>query len=434
MNCDEAIAYIHSAGWHRGVPGLERIRTLMEALGNPQDELRFLHIAGTNGKGSVSAMLDSVLRAGGYRVGLFTSPYIRNFRERIRMDGAMIEEDELAGITEIVRAKAEQIAITPTEFELICAIAFVYYRRKNPDFVVLEVGLGGRLDPTNLIRTSVISVITGVDFDHTELLGNTIQSIAAEKAGIVKENVPVLYGGCQTSACRTIRSIAEQRHAVFYGVDRSSCRVIEQTLDGTVMDFRDYRGLRLSLLGSYQPQNAATALTALHILQERGIVTLSEEAIRRGLSDVRWMARFELLSKNPVILYDGGHNPQGVTEAVRSIQTYFPEQKVYLLSGVMADKDYDSMIRALEPVTERAFTVTPENPRALDAESYADCFCQHKIPAHSYTSLAEAAEDAVRESIRQHVPLVCLGSLYLYNGIVDEIGRVLHADRQAAEK
>lgn len=425
MNCDEAIAYIHSVGWHRGAPGLERIRTLMEALGNPQDDLRFLHVAGTNGKGSVSAMLDSVLRAAGYRVGLFTSPYIRNFRERIRMEGEMIGEDELAEIAGIVRSKAEETAITPTEFELICAIAFVYYHRKRPDFVVLEVGLGGRLDPTNIIQTPLISIITGVDFDHTELLGNTIQSIAAEKAGIIKENVPVLYGGNQTSACRTIRSIAEQRHADFYGVDRSSCRITEQTLDGTVMDFQNYRGLKLSLLGSYQPQNAVTALTALNILEERGALAVPEKAIRRGLSEVRWMARFELLSQNPVILYDGGHNPEGVGGAVRSIKTYFPEQKVYILSGVMADKDYDAMVRELGAVTEKAFTVTPENPRALDAESYAACFRQHKIPAEPYATVLEAVGDAVRESIRQHVPLVCLGSLYLYNTVVEEIERAI---------
>ena len=420
MTCEQAIQYIHSNSWKGQRPGLERIRALLAALGDPQKAVRCIHVAGTNGKGSVCAMLDSILRAAGYRVGLFTSPYIRRFQERMRADGEMIGDEELAEITEFVRPHAEAMEDRPNEFELITAIGFEFFRRRKVEYVVLEVGLGGRLDPTNIIEDPLLSIITDIDFDHTAQLGNTIQAIAAEKAGIIKEGRPCLFGGRDSSACRTIRSIAALRHSPFYTVDRSDYRVTHISLDGTVFDFQNYIGLRLPLLGSYQPFNAAIVLTALRIIEKDG-VTGTEEDLRRGLESVRWPARFELIRRDPITICDGGHNPQGVAAAVKSIQAYFSEQKVHILTGVMLDKDFDEMIETLKPVTAHAFTVQPDNPRALSAEAYAAHFVNHKIPATAYKSVAEAVKAATEASLRDQKPLICLGSLYLYNAVIEVI-------------
>lgn len=423
MTCQEAIQYIHAFPWHSTKPGLERITALLDAIGNPQRAVRCIHVAGTNGKGSVCAMLDSVLRAAGYRTGLFTSPYIRNFRERIRVDGDMIGESELAEITEFIMPYAEALDEKPNVFELITAIGFECFRRRGVDIVVLEVGLGGRLDPTNVIENPLLSIITGIDFDHTEQLGNTLQAIAAEKAGIIKEGRPCLFGGRESSACRTIRSIASLRDAPFHTVDRSDYHVRETSLDGTVFDFEHYTNLRLPLLGSYQPSNAAIVLTALRILEQEEGITGTEEALRAGLLAVRWPARFELLSRDPVIICDGGHNPQGIAAAVKSLQTYFPEQKARILTAVMADKNYDEMIELLRPVVEHAYTVDLGNARALPAETYAKYLRSHHIEATPYASVRDALAHAIDDCRRDGTPLLCLGSLYLYNAVLDALGK-----------
>ncbi len=422
MTVTQAIEYIHAHAKSHGKPGPDRIRKLLAALGNPQHAVRCIHVGGTNGKGSVCAMLDSILRAQGLRTGLFTSPYIRRFNERIQVGGEQIDDEALAEITARIQPIADAMEEQPNEFELITAIGFECFRRKEVDCVILEVGLGGRLDPTNIIESPWLSIITDIDFDHTELLGNTIQAIATEKAGIIKAERPCLYGGRDSSASRTVRAAAKRLNAPFYTVDRSDCRVREMTLEGTVFDFQNEHGLRLPLLGSYQPFNAAIVLTAIEILREKGLV-ISEEAIRNGLSAVRWPARFEVMQHDPLVICDGGHNPQGVAAAVKSVQTYFPEQKVHVLTGVMADKDYDEMIENLKPIVAHAFTVTPENPRALKAELYAQYFVNHKIPASSYPNVGAALEEALNAARRDGCPLLCLGSLYLYDAIATALGK-----------
>lgn len=422
MTSQEALSYIHALPKSASHPDLEHTRALLALLGNPQNAYRCIHVAGTNGKGSFCAISDSVLRAAGYRVGLFTSPFIRTFEERIRVNGVPISADELAEITEAVKIKAEQLPLPPSEFEFITAVGFEYFRRRRVDLAVLEVGLGGRLDPTNVIKDPLLSVITGIDFDHTEFLGNTIQSIAAEKGGIIKNGFPSLYGGADSSACRTLSSVASSRRSAFHTVDYSRLRVQSYSLRETVLDFGELKELRLPLLGSYQPRNVATALTAMEILAERDGLRISEKAIRQGLSDVRWSARFELLrAADPIIIFDGSHNPQGVAFAVKSIREYFPEQKVNILSGVMADKDYDGMIEAMKPVTECAFTTAVKNPRTLSAEAYAAHFLEHHISARSFESAEECVRTAIEESRAKKLPLICLGSLYLYRELADLI-------------
>lgn len=413
MNYEQALTYIHSVNWTFCKPGLERITALCAALGDPQKKLRFIHVAGTNGKGSTSAMLASILQSAGYRTGLYTSPYIRTFCERIRIDGENIPQNVLANLTERIRPIADAMADKPTEFELITALAFAYFAEQGCDVVVLEVGLGGRLDSTNVIENTVLSIITGIDFDHTALLGNTIEEIAKEKAGIIKSGRPVLFGGGKGAAYDTVLGVALEKNAPFWCVDRSSYKEREATLAGTRFDYSHYTDLRLPLLGAYQPYNATLVLTAIDLLNEGGF-SVDEDAVRRGLSSVRWPARFELLSQDPIIIYDGGHNPEGVRAAVESIKAYFGNQRVNILSGVMADKDKGEMIETVKEVAARAFAVTPNNPRALAAEDYAAQLASHGIFATAYASVAEGVRAAIESSKKEGIPLVCLGSLYLY--------------------
>ena len=421
MTSQEALHYIHSTHKNPSHPNLEHIRALLAALGNPQNAYRCIHVAGTNGKGSFCAMSDAILRAAGYRVGLFTSPFIRQFEERIRVNGEPIPQADLAEITALVKEKAEQLPAPPAEFELITVIGFEYFRRCKVDLVVLEVGLGGRLDPTNVIQDPLLSVITGIDFDHMEFLGNTIQAIAAEKGGIIKPGYPSFYGGHDSSACGTLTAIAATRHSKLYAVDCSRLKIKSYSLTETVFDFGDLKDLRLPLLGVYQPKNAASVLTAMEILAERDGLRVPESAIRQGLASVRWDARYELLRTDPIVIFDGSHNPQGVHYAVKSAEVYFPEQKVNILSGVMADKDYDGMIEAMRPIAASVYTTAPGNPRALPAEEYAEHFIAHKIPAKSFASVSECVHTAIAESRAQNRPLLCLGSLYLYRELVETL-------------
>lgn len=416
MNYEQALEYIHSVNWTFCKPGLERITELCRSLGDPQKKLRFIHVAGTNGKGSTSAMLASILQSAGYRTGLYTSPYIRTFCERIRVDGENIPKETLASLTERIRPIADAMEDKPTEFELITALAFAYFAECACDVVVLEVGLGGRLDSTNVIENTALSIITGIDFDHTALLGNTIQEIAAEKAGIIKQGRPVLFGGNEGDAYDTVFSVATEKNALFYTVDRSSYRQREATLNGTTFDYLHYTDLHLPLLGAYQPYNATLVLTAIGLLNEQGFA-IDERAVRKGLASVRWPARFELLSRDPIIIYDGGHNPEGVRAAVASVKAYFGDVRVNILSGVMADKERGEMIETMKPVTARAFTVTPNNPRSLAAKDYAAQLVSYGISASSYDSVAEGAKAAIESSRKEGIPLICLGSLYLYEEV-----------------
>jgi len=426
MNYQETLTYIHSVSGHFCKPGLERITALCDALGNPERSLRFIHVAGTNGKGSFCAMTESILRAAGYRTGLYTSPYIKEFNERMRVNGENISNEELVELTELVRPIADGMEDKPTEFELITAIAFLYFKRHACDVVVLEVGLGGRLDSTNIISSPQLSVITGIDFDHTDLLGDTIEKIAAEKGGIIKANCPVLYGGTDPAARDTLKAIADKQRADFSTVERDSLKINRFSTNGTNFDFASFQSLDLPLLGSYQPRNAATVLTAIEILNRTGTLNIPETAIRQGLASVVWHARFEKLhDRNPAIFFDGSHNPQGIAAATETVETYFPDQKVTILTGVMRDKNFEVMIRSIGRIAHEVVTVTPSNPRSLPAEEYAEHFRAQGIPAQACASVEEAAKTAIAIAEESHTPLVCLGSLYLYGELSDAIDQAL---------
>ena len=417
MRYNEAIEYIHSINWQFCNPGLERAITLCEKLGDPQDSLKFIHVAGTNGKGSFCAMTEAILRAAGYKVGLFTSPYILEFGERMRINGENISEGELCALVEEIKPIADAMEDKPTEFELITALAFLYFARNNCDVVVLECGLGGRLDATNIIKTPILSVITGIALDHTSILGDTVEEIAAEKAGIIKDGVPVLWCGNDESAERVIREAAAEKNAPVFKVDRTSMKIKDTSLGGTCFDYLAYKDLNLALLGSYQPINAANVLTALELLGKLG-VKVSADAVRRGLESVVWHARFEVISKEPLIIADGGHNPEGIDAAVSSIKQYFPDDKVLIVTGVMADKDHGYMAERIASVAEKVFCLTPDNPRALAAKNYADEFISLGVNAVACDSVKTAVDAAKREAVEAQLPVVALGSLYMYGEVV----------------
>ena len=430
MTYEEALEYIHSVCWQRNVPGLARIGELLAKLGNPEKALRFVHVAGTNGKGSTCAMLASVLQKAGYRVGLYTSPFIVRFNERMQADGEQIGDAELAEITEYVRPFAESMAEKPTEFELITAIALVYFVRRGCDFVVFEAGMGGRLDPTNIIESenTAVSVITGIAMDHTAFLGDTAEKIAAEKAGIIKKGVPVIFGGAHTpvgasadcgvdpAACaKVIKAKAEEVGAPYLESHPEALENVESDIFGSRFDFGAYKGLFIPLAGVYQPYNAATVLAALEILASQG-VSITENAIREGFASVKWPGRFEILCREPLIISDGGHNPEGIDAAVESAKTYFKE-KIQLISGVMADKDYAHMAARMGEVACRAFTVRPDSYRALSASEFAKVFEGDGVPAEGFATVKDAVFAAMDAGLENGKPTLCLGSLYMYGEV-----------------
>ena len=409
----EALDYIHSVVWKGSRPGLERITELLARLGDPQDKLKFIHVAGTNGKGSFCAMTESILRAAGYKTGLFVSPYIKNFNERICVLGTPISDSDLAEATALVKPHADAMADAPTEFELITAIGLVHFVKVGCEVVVLETGMGGRLDSTNIIKDPLFTVITGIAMDHTAFLGDTVEKIAAEKAGILKKGAPVLWGGRDQRARNVIQNRADELGVSLVATEDTPLTVREMSLSGSVVDYGAWQEMRLPLLGTYQPYNLANVLAAVPLMRNAGL-HVTEEHVRTGVATARWPGRFEKLSEKPLILSDGAHNPEGVDAAVASIQAYFKGEKVLILTGVMADKDYEGMVKTLAPVTAEAFTLTPDNPRSLPAADFAAAFARTGIPAKAFDSVPAAVAAAVARAKESGTPLVSLGSLYMY--------------------
>ena len=416
MTYEEALEYIHTVNWTFCKPGLERTRELCEKLGNPQDSLRFIHVAGTNGKGSFCSMLSSVLTQAGYKTGLYTSPYITVFNDRMRVDGENIPNETLARLTDKVRPVADAMTDKPTEFELITAIAFLYFKEVGCDVVVLETGMGGRLDSTNIIKDPLLSVITGIALDHTAFLGDSVEKIAREKAGIIKEGAPVLYGGEDESARRIIAEVAQTLGAPMSCVDYSKLTGHDYTLSGTTFSYKTYKNVKIGLLGGYQPRNAALVLDAIEILKSRGL-EVSDNAVRGGLASAVWHARFEIISSEPLIIFDGAHNPQGIDAAVESVKLYF-DDKVHVLTGVLRDKDYSYIVKRLSEIAECATTITPDNPRALDGAQYASLLCEHGVDAEAAESIESALAIAIKKAKASGRALVCLGSLYTYVDVI----------------
>lgn len=429
----DPIAYINTPRWQASRLGLERIRELLERLCRPQDRLKFVHVAGTNGKGSICAYLASILGAAGYRTGMFTSPYIERFGERIRVDGVMISPDELRDVTLAVRehaeAMAEETGDHPTEFELMTAVALEHFARCGCDIVVLEVGLGGRLDSTNVIDAPEACVIARIGLDHTALLGNTLAAIAGEKAGIIKEGSAVVSWPQESEAMAVIEHAAaehgcELRVPDFAQLEEGAIRWEDGASPFRPFSYKEWADLRTGILGSYQPQNATVALEVVSVLRGRGW-HIPDEAVRAGVARTRWPGRFEIVEggSSPdefAIVVDGGHNPQGARALADSLAEVFPGRKPVFVIGVLEDKDYPRMLEDVLPLGSAFVCVTPDNPRALPAHKLARAIrwtgqdllgcsaCVNPVVARDF-------EDAIRRARELADPdgLICaFGSLY----------------------
>ena len=419
MSYEETLRYIHSVKWQGSKPGLSRTRELLAALSNPEKALKFVHIAGTNGKGSTAAMIASALQKAGYRTGLYTSPYILRFNERMQVDGAHISDGDLEALTEEIRPFADRMKDPPTEFELITALAIKYFRDKKCDIVVLEVGMGGELDSTNVIDTPEVAVITAIGLDHTAELGPTTSAIASAKAGIIKEGGDVVVYGGDSDVEAVFEKACAERHAVLHKAQFSRLTIGSCDLDAVSFDFEPYRGIRLPLVGTYQPLNAAVAITALEVLRQKGY-RITDDILVDGLNSVSWPGRFEVLRRQPVFILDGAHNPHGIAATAESLKNHFGDKKLIFLVGVMADKDVLGMIGHIAPMAQAFVTVAPHNPRAMAAAKLAEILSVYMLPVMA----CESIEEGVAEAIRQAGPdgvAVALGSLYFSGDIRDAV-------------
>lgn len=415
MNAQEAINYIHSFFWKGSIPGLERTQELLRRLGNPEKKLKFVHIAGTNGKGSTAAMTASILQKAGYRVGLYTSPYIYRFNERIQVNGQQIADEDVAAVTEYVKQYAEVMEEKPTEFELVTAIGFEYFVRQNCDIVVLEVGMGGALDSTNVIETPEVAVITNIGLDHTDYLGDTVEKIAETKAGIFKENGnAVIYRGAP-SVEEVFETTCAQRNVKLQKADFDSLVLRSHSLEGQVFDCGDRKELFLPLLGDHQLHNASVVLSIADTLIEKGW-KISEQNIRDGIRDVSWPGRFDIVGRDPLFIIDGGHNPQCIDALVTNIRDYLKDRKIVALTGVLADKDYGEMYRPMMPYIQEFVCITPPNPRKLEATELAEHLRRVGATATPCQTIAAGVQMAIEKAGKDGVVL-CFGSLYTIGDI-----------------
>ena len=423
MELDEALAFIHGTDWKGSRLGLERMRELMHRLGDPQNNLKFVHVAGTNGKGSTSTMLASVLTAAGYKTGLYTSPHLARVNERFRINGSDIPAAALCRAAEAVKEAAVGMSDAPTEFEILTAMGFWYFAAEKCDAVVLEVGLGGRLDATNVISSPETAVITNIGLEHTAILGHTLPEIAREKAGIIKPGTTAVTYPVNAAVDAVYREICAERGAAWHPVAFDALREQERSLAGQRFDYKEEKDLTLHLLGEHQLRNAALAIETVGVLREKGW-NIPERALREGLSAARWEARFELLRTDPPVIADGAHNPQCVEALARSLDEYLPGQKVLFLLGVLEDKDYETMLARLLPYGKKFFCLTPDSPRALGADELSAYLRAKGADAVSCTT----AEDGVRRALEEsggETPVIACGSLYLMGEVREETKKLL---------
>lgn len=414
MLYEDAINYIESRAVFGSKPGFQRINALLLTLDHPEKGLKYVHVAGTNGKGSVCTTTANILTAAGYKTGLFTSPFVSDFRERIMLDGKFIEKDALCRITEQVKAVVDKLDAednSPTEFEVITAIAFLYYKEENCDVVVLEVGLGGLLDSTNVIDTPLVSAIVSLSFDHMGVLGNTIEEIAAQKAGIIKEGgTTVSAPQSSTSALAVLRDTAKEKHNEFILADSSVISKISEDITGQVVSYKDIE-MKLPLIGPHQLDNLSVTLCIIESLKKQGY-QITDSAIISGVERTRIPARVEVLQKEPLIILDGGHNEDGAHALAKTLKEYVNDKDKTLVIGVMEDKEVDAVLEHLAPLAKRIVTTTPSNPRAMKAETLAEksrAFCSDVTPCDDTCK----AFDLARSLVSDKDALIVCGSLYL---------------------
>ncbi|MBR3556220.1 MAG: bifunctional folylpolyglutamate synthase/dihydrofolate synthase [Oscillospiraceae bacterium] len=428
MNYQESLDFILGTPNPGGVYERNVMQSLLEKLGNPHMGVKYVHIAGTNGKGTTSAFVASVLREAGYKTGLYTSPFIQRFNERIQVNGVQIPDDDLARITtkiaDTVPAVMAEGRRRPTIFELITALGFCWFKEQQCDIVVLEVGMGGRLDATNAIldEDSVVSAMVNIGFDHMEFLGDTLPLIAGEKAGIIKEKGDVVVYGQSPEVEKVFYDKAMEKHAAYTRSDNETAVVKKMDVTGTTFRFGPWRDMKIRLLGRYQVRNACTALTVVERLRLHGYA-ITDEQVYAGMEKAIWPGRAELLRQEPTVIVDGAHNPQGFEALMETMELLFPGKKLNIVLGVLADKDFQSGLDIAIPHAKKFYAVTPPSYRALDAgELAADIRQKADVPVAPFDSIPAAIEAALAESDKDDV-IAILGSLYQVGDVRSYFGR-----------
>ena len=415
MNFNESVEYIHSLLAFGIKPGLERISMLLDLLDNPQDKIKTVHIAGTNGKGSTSTMISNMLIAEGYKTGLFTSPYVIDFCERIQINGKNVNKDIFAECVTEVREKIEELNkkdIIITEFEAITASAFLCFVKTGCEYVILEVGLGGRFDATNVIKKPEAVVITSISLDHIAILGDTISKIAFEKCGIIKENVPVITSSNQQDdALEVIAETSDNKNCQLTITNPKETEILDDSIFGTVFAYSN-NVYKTKLTGNHQIENTVNAIECAKILG------ISENAISQGIENTRMIARMEVIGENPLIIRDGGHN-EGCAKALHDFLTKYKVENINMLIGLMADKDCEGYVSKIAPLCKSVVTVTPSNPRALDCESLKEIAEKYCDNVKSINNPQDGYKYILSNTKKDETNLVC-GSFYMMSDIFGE--------------
>ncbi len=427
MDYREARVYLENVTKYGSVLGLENMKELLKRLSNPQDELKFIHIAGTNGKGSVLAYVSTVLTEAGYCVGRYISPTLFSYRERIQVNGVCIEKKSLARWVTQIRDAVEQMTkegkAHPTVFEIETALSFLYFKEKKCDIVVLETGMGGLLDATNVVKTTVAEIITSISLDHLGILGSNLKEIAQNKAGIIKPETAVITTRQEKEAMEVIESACRERRCSLYVTDLETVGEIHYGYDRQTFDYKQYRQLEISLGGSYQVLNAVLAVEALEQLRHLGY-PVTEEQLRAGMRKTQWRGRFTVLRKNPVFVIDGAHNRDAARVLRQSIDLYFPDKKVFYIMGMFRDKEYEEVLRQTADRAEHIFTIeTPDNARALPASELARA-------AKKYNTNVEAA-DTIEDAVEETMHMAGKDDVILAFGSLSFLGQVTKTEEAA---
>ena len=415
---------IHEFNRFGMVLGLDRMEELLRRLGNPQDDLKVIHVAGTNGKGSVSKYLEEGLSACGYKMGLYTSPYIETFNERIRYDGADISDEDLEYYGQKVVSAAEAMVAdgldSPTEFEVVTAIAFLYFAGRQADITILEVGLGGIGDSTNVVKSPLASVITSISYDHMAQLGSSLAEIAVNKAGIIKTGCPMIANVPQRDAAKIIARKAYAMGSRLYDISGIRAAVSDETPFSQKVSMelyeKSYSDVEISMVGRHQAENLKTALATLEILRKSGAVKLDREALYEGLKRARQPGRFEVISEDPLVIIDGAHNEAGAQALQETMAQHFAGKKILLVAGILADKEIDSIVKFLTKITDHIIVTEPDNPRKLAAEKLAEHVADFGAAAE-VVSDAEAAVHRAKELADGYDVILFAGSLYLIGDV-----------------
>lgn len=426
MDMTDVIALVNTNRGKGKKKSQDRMKFLMNELGNPQDSLSFIHVVGTNGKGSTSAFIQSILREAGYNVGLYTSPHLEKVNERIRINNDFISDEEFIALSEKVYPAVLKTETETREnlhaFEILTAVAFLFYAQRSVDAVILEAGIGGRLDATNVINDSLVSVITSIGLDHVKVLGDTPEKIATEKVGIVKPNGNLVTFDAPDSLKDIFQKKCLEQKAIYTPVDSSALAVKEITLDKQRFDYKQYQNLVIRMLGEHQVRNAVLAVEALTVLQEKGF-WVSEEELRAGLEKTFWAGRFEKISDHPLAFLDGAHNSHAVEVLVSNIRTWFPGKKVTFILGMMEDKDYSKMIELVFPLADKFLTLAPDSERALESQDLAAMLREKGFNTTTLSTPKDALH-YIHEEAKSDELVVIFGSLYLVGNIKEEMHHV----------